>query len=128
MKRNLSVIAVLVFAVIVFFLQIKPAVPQDPPTKTPELMAKGKQLYEKNCVPCHGIQGDGKGPMAGLLDHKPHSFTGPLKEWEHSQGDPAKIFGIIKKGMPSSPMIAFDLPDEDIWAMVYRIMEFSEKR
>jgi len=25
-----------------------------PPKKTPELLAKGKKLYEQNCMPCHG--------------------------------------------------------------------------
>jgi mono/diheme cytochrome c family protein len=35
---------------------------QKAPQKTPELLNIGKKLYQENCVQCHGIEGDGKGP------------------------------------------------------------------
>jgi len=36
----------------------------------------GAQLYERHCATCHGIDGKGKGPMAGVLLIQPVDLTG----------------------------------------------------
>jgi high-affinity iron transporter len=128
MKTKPSAIAVIAFSILVFFLQVVSAVPQDSPPKTSELTVKGKQLYEESCAPCHGIQGDGKGRLAGILSPPPHNFTEPLQDWNNSKGDPAKIFGVIKNGVPNTAMVGFSFADENIWALVYRVMEFSDQK
>lgn len=99
---------------------------QQPPPKTPQLLSQGKKLFEQNCTPCHGAQGNGQGALAKILNPPPHNFTQPLKIWPNSKGDPAKIFGIIKAGIPDSAMTKFTLPDEDVWALVYTVMAFSK--
>ena len=35
----------------------------------------GAQLYERHCATCHGIDGKGKGPMAGVLLIQPIDLT-----------------------------------------------------
>jgi high-affinity iron transporter len=126
MRTRPSAFAILAFSVLVVFFQVGSAVPQEQPAKTPELTAKGTQLYEESCAPCHGIQGDGKGRLAGILSPPPHNFTEPLRDWKNSKGDPAKIFGVIKNGVPNTAMVGFSVADENVWALVYRVMEFSE--
>ncbi len=37
-------------------------------------MAAGKKIYEKLCISCHGIEGDGDGPAADRFQPKPRSF------------------------------------------------------
>ena len=37
---------------------------------------EGAALYEKHCATCHGIDGTGKGPMAGVLLIQPIDLTG----------------------------------------------------
>ncbi|MDW8059659.1 MAG: cytochrome c [Thermomicrobium sp.] len=39
---------------------------QNPLANDPKAAARGQQLYQVNCVQCHGPQGDGKGPMAAF--------------------------------------------------------------
>lgn len=35
----------------------------------------GKELFFQHCATCHGINADGKGPMAGVLVIKPANLT-----------------------------------------------------
>lgn len=100
---------------------------KQPPQKTPELLSKGKSLYEENCTQCHGPNGDGKGWKAPELPKKPRDFTLPFDQWSYSKGDPKKIFEVLESGIPGTPMAMFDLTDEERWSLVYRVMEFSRR-
>ncbi len=99
---------------------------EKPHPKTPELLAQGKTLYENNCVQCHGANGDGKGWKSAELKKKPRNFTLPLQQWNYSKGEPKKIFEVLKVGLPDTPMAMFHFTDEQRWALVYRVMEFSQ--
>lgn len=37
--------------------------------------ARGKQLYRRYCVGCHGVKGDGQGDNAPYMDPRPRDFT-----------------------------------------------------
>ncbi len=97
------------------------------PSETPELLALGKRLYENNCIQCHGEIGDGKGWKAAELKVKPRNFTLPLDQWRVSKGDPRKIFEVLKLGLPDTPMAMFHFTDEERWALVFRVMQFSKE-
>ena len=97
-----------------------------PPKKTPELLAKGKKLYEQNCMPCHGAKGDGKGPAGALLKPPPRDFNMPLSQWTHSKGDIKKVFEVISKGIPNTAMVKWDqLSEQDRWALAYFVEGFA---
>ena len=98
---------------------------EKPPVKTPDLLSQGKKLFEENCIQCHGQNGDGKGWKAAELRKKPRNFTLPFDQWSYSRGDPTKVFEALKKGIPDTPMAMFHFTDEQRWALVYRVMEFS---
>jgi mono/diheme cytochrome c family protein len=99
--------------------------PNRPPEKTPELLSQGKRLYENNCIQCHGPNGEGDGWKAAELKTKPRNFTLPFSQWTYSKGDPNKIFEVLTKGIPDTPMAMFHFSNEERWALVYRTMEFS---
>jgi mono/diheme cytochrome c family protein len=97
-----------------------------PPKKTPELLAKGKKLYEQNCTTCHGPKGDGKGQLGTALKPAPTNFIQPLKEWPITKGTTSKVFDVITKGIPNSSMVKWDqLSVEERWALVYTVTGFS---
>ena len=64
--------------------------------------AAGKTLFEINCLSCHGVSGDGKGPATRDMDRNPRSFiTAEFKfdtdaDWE--RGTDADIINVIKLG------------------------------
>jgi mono/diheme cytochrome c family protein len=128
MKRNSAGIAAIAVAVIIFCMPIGTARSQEPPRQTPDLISKGKRIYAQRCASCHGILGNGRGLMAAVLNPAPNNFTEPLQQWKHSQGDPAGIFRIIRQGAPDSAMVGYDFADEDIWALVYTVMGFSDRK
>ncbi len=74
----------------------------------------GKQLYEKNCVSCHGAAGKGDGPAAKAMKNKPPDFSTSLKAT--SEADVAKF---IKEGKPDlkPPHPKAKLTDEQVNAV-----------
>jgi mono/diheme cytochrome c family protein len=98
------------------------------PKKTPELLTEGKKLYEQNCLPCHGVKGDGKGPAGTAIQPHPNDFTQPLNLWPVTKGSPPKIFEVISKGIPNTAMVKWDhLPEKGRWGLTYHVMEFASK-
>lgn len=106
--------------------------PPQPPV-TPELIAQGRTVYEKNCAICHGPQGDGQGEAAPFLVPKPRDFvkanyrlrttlTGELPTDED-------LFRSISLGLPGTPMPPWRhvLNDQDRWALVEYVKTFSPR-
>jgi hypothetical protein len=66
---------------------------------SPEILAKGKALYEGKgtCVNCHGQSGAGDGPVSASLNPAPRNFR-HHGFWRHrTEGE---IFWVIKFGSP----------------------------
>ena len=77
---------------------------------TPEMLEKGKSLYQANCTACHGESGKGDGPGAGVLkppprDHTDYAYMSALTDKEIA--DVIRMGGAIKGRplMPSHPAI-----------------------
>ena len=122
----------LVLGVGSFFLMssFSPVLGKDPapPKKTPELLNKGKKIFEQTCAPCHGSKGDGKGPAGTVLKPPPTDFQKPLKEWPNTKGNLEKIFGVISKGIPNSSMVAWtQYSEQERWALAYTVVEFAAR-
>ncbi|MGE5242598.1 MAG: c-type cytochrome [Betaproteobacteria bacterium] len=88
------------------------APPPPPPAASAEMVAEGKQLYEKmQCAKCHGTGGRGDGPSAGsLVDDwgrpiKPYNFV-VLKNFKCGNDD-RDLFRTLTTGMTGSPMPSF---------------------
>jgi|SRR5579859_2407120 len=44
---------------------------RNPIPRTAESIARGRQLFEKDCAVCHGAQGRGDGPAAAAMARRP---------------------------------------------------------
>ncbi|HET7764961.1 MAG TPA: c-type cytochrome [Burkholderiales bacterium] len=83
-------------------------------------LAAGRGLYEQgadpSCQLCHGIKGDGMGPLASQFDPRPRNFA--CKETVNGIPD-GQLFWIVRNGSPGTSMPAFgSLRDEQIWQIV----------
>ncbi len=95
------------------------------------VLVEGRDLYQKNCRPCHGTKADGQGPMAGGFRLRPANFTDPGTIATVVE---AYTFWRIKKGAPDLPPSAApwdsampvwerDLTDEEIWKIIIAMYE-----
>ena len=98
---------------------------------TSDLLALGKKTYEKECVTCHGIAGNGQGDAAYLLYPRPRDFTEGqfriISTWDGVPSD-TDLFRTISRGMPGSAMPSWvQLPEETRWGLVHYVKSFSKR-
>ncbi len=78
--------------------------------------AKGQTVYMANCMACHGVDADGKGPAAAALSPPPVDFT-TATWWQGKSDDDIK--SVIRSGKPGTPMMPFaKLSDDDLADLV----------
>ena len=103
------------------------------PTATPATVAKGKQVYEANCVQCHGPEGKGDGYGAPFLVPPPRDFTsGQFKFRTTASGQlptDDDLFRTISRGANGTgmPPWKYLLSDEDRWALVDYVKTFESR-
>ncbi|MBI2544533.1 MAG: c-type cytochrome [Candidatus Rokubacteria bacterium] len=98
---------------------------------SPDLLALGKRVYEKQCAACHGGDGRGEGEAAYLLYPKPRDFTAGkyalVSTWDRVPTD-EDLFRTISRGMPGSAMPSWGhLSEEERWGLVHYVKSFTEK-
>jgi mono/diheme cytochrome c family protein len=74
---------------------------------------QGRQLFEANCVACHGPVGRGDGPAAPLLDPKPADLA--MMAGHHPDGD---LAWKIANGRDPMPAWKGTLSEKQIWTLV----------
>ncbi len=65
----------------------------------------GQAFYLQNCVACHGLEGDGKGPRAYFILPKPRNFRHPAAR--HGLNRP-KLYQAIARGTRGTDMPAWE--------------------
>ncbi len=102
----------------------------EPPPRTPELIAKGRELYEKaECFKCHGTKGRGDGPSATDLKDdwgypiQATDLTRPLKRGSA----PEAIYRTMVTGLAGTPMPSYEgaLSDEEFWALSFYVASLN---
>jgi len=93
---------------------------------------QGGYVYERNCVICHGPQGDGRGEFAASLPVKPRSFrTGMFKYRSTPWGKlptSQDLQHTVRNGITGTAMGMFtQLSDSEIKSVVEYIKIFSRK-
>ena len=103
----------------------------DPPKPTPELLARGKDLYVKaKCFQCHGPGGKGDGPSADEMKDlagfpiRPADFTRGQFKGGSSVRD---IFRTMSLGLDGTPMPSFadSMSEPERWAISDYVLSLS---
>jgi cytochrome c oxidase cbb3-type subunit 2 len=89
-------------------------------------ISHGKAVYERRCIACHGIKGDGNGPAATFLyKQRPRNFTLGEFKFRLTKGalpTDADLLRTISRGVRGTAMPAwFELPLEDRLAVIQYI-------
>jgi mono/diheme cytochrome c family protein len=88
---------------------------KSPLSSSADVLAKGKDLFTKNCQRCHGAQGKGDGPesdpkepAADLSDE----FRAPLNP------DGVMFYRVLNGHPPTMPAFKDTLSKDEIWTVV----------
>jgi mono/diheme cytochrome c family protein len=109
-----------------------------PPRTEPERMRQqqwlkqGQAVYMKRCYQCHGVAGDGRGPVAASLYPRPRDYTpGIFKFTSTPYGvKPLRsdLMATLRRGIAGTSMPAFRLlPDAEIEAVVDYVILLSRR-
>ena len=92
----------------------------------------GRVLYERKCVGCHGVKGDGKGAAGELLVPAPRDFTSgvyKIRSTANKIPTDKDIFDVITYGMPGTSMPPWSvLPEKDRWNLVAYLKTFAAEK
>lgn len=87
-------------------------------------------LFRKHCVVCHGISGDGAGPIAEMLNPYPRDFRQGVFKFTSVAGGAkplrSDLLRTLKRGLPGTGMPSFSpLSPEDLDALVEYVRYLS---
>ena len=93
------------------------------------LLQRGRTVYDKYCVGCHGEMGDGKGPAAVRLQTQPRDFTRGIYKFRSTDSGSlpleSDLYRTITHGLSRVSMPAFPLmPESDKLAVIEYIKGF----
>jgi high-affinity iron transporter len=102
--------------------------PHAPPL-SPAVLSAGRSLYEGSaggCFACHGVTGEGNGPVGFALKPPPRNFTrDPFKGGDSIE----QVYTTITNGLPNTAMVPFTkLTDYERWALAYYVLTFRPKK
>jgi mono/diheme cytochrome c family protein len=95
-----------------------------PVTLTPEMLELGRKRYEVFCAVCHGVLGDGQGPVARNMSIRPPPSL--IANWQRPDGF---FFTAITDGYGYMPSYRPWLGTEERWAVVayVRALQLSQR-
>ena len=104
--------------------ELPPVDPKTVLTANPELLSRGKGLFEQNCISCHGPQGQGDGPAAATLNPRPRNLT-RSEGWKNGYSLTG-IYKTLSEGIKGTGMSAFDyLRARDRMALVHYVQSLG---
>lgn len=96
---------------------------KNPIGSSPEIIAKGEELYNLYCFACHGETGFGDGAAGGALGVKPANFHNPA----FAKQKDGTIFWKLTNGKGNMPPFKEILKEEQRWQLIAYLKEFSKK-
>jgi cytochrome c oxidase cbb3-type subunit 2 len=95
-------------------------------------LALGAEVYRLRCIPCHGVNGNGKGIHAARLAVPSRDFTRGVFEFRSTPTGTLPtdldLFRTVSRGVHGTAMIPWSwLGEEERWAVVKHLKAFSPR-
>ena len=84
---------------------------------------RGKRVWQVNCHTCHGIKGEGDGPVGSFL-----TVPSLLTDFYTNKVTDGKVFHVIKKGGSAMPRYGYKLTDKEHWDVVNYLRHLQGKK
>lgn len=109
-----------------------PGARSDPDQSAYARYTQGKFVYERNCILCHGLKGDGNGELAPTLSPRPRSFREGMFKFRSTPYGKLPtdddLRHTIRTGLSGTAMGMFaHLPAEDIDCVIEYVKSFSRR-
>jgi mono/diheme cytochrome c family protein len=98
------------------------AVLTNPVASSPEVLARGRLVYERQCSVCHGATGDGAGTVVGP-DRFPAAIA--INGAATAARSDGYLYGVIRVGRGLMPSYGERVADADRWAVVHYVRQLQ---
>lgn len=98
------------------------AVLTNPLPRTPEVLARGQVVYERQCSVCHGVAGDGAGTVVGPGRFPPATAVRDPATAARSDG---YLYAVIRVGRGLMPAYGERVSHQDRWAIVHYMRQLQ---
>ena len=89
---------------------------KNPVPVTAQSLARGKEVYQHMCLVCHGVSGQGDGPIIPKFPNPPSFSTKRVKELTDGA-----LYHIITRGSGLMPPHAIQILPQDRWNLVHYV-------
>jgi len=96
---------------------------KNPVPPSPDNLAAAAQLYQDNCLLCHGEKGLGDGPGAKTIKVKPANFTDAKLMSQETDGS---LFWKMSQGRGPMPSWKEELSDKERWQLVNYLRKLNK--
>ena len=102
------------------------------PSASPDLILQGREVYLKNCVPCHGPSGDGRGEMGLTVKPRPRDFRAAVFKFRSTPSGflptDDDLARTIRSGLTGTAMPTFQtLRDSEVRSVTAYVKSFSSR-
>jgi mono/diheme cytochrome c family protein len=95
----------------------------NPLQPTPQVLERGKLVYERNCSVCHGTQGEGNGPVVNAQNKFP--FAPAVNGAATQVRSDGYLYAVIDVGRNFMPPYGARITHADRWAVVTYVRQLQ---
>ena len=95
----------------------------NPVALTPEVLVRGKKVYETFCLVCHGPEGKGDGPLIPKFPNPPSYTSKNVRDYPAG-----RLFHIITRGSGMMASYASQISPDERWKLVYYVQSLQQPK